>query len=320
MLKHRLVLTACVVALITTAALRSQTRNPDNQRRPFLGPPPPQEMQVLAPFVGSWTTKTTARPSSETKTGYTARGVLTGQWLHNGHFLRQEGFTESNSARIEFTHLTTYDRSQKVYRRWVFASTGLAVEVMGQWDEKTKTITWANVNPPKGESRVVKNVLDKDRFVETQLFKRADGTLVRDLTMTAVRNEQPGKASSQGRTAKDELDGTWDLVYFERDGKAVKPQQGTKAIITGSKFVIKVGDKVVAAGTFKLDASTKPKASETTYTDGPDKGKTFKGIYLLDGDMVKFCRAASPDQERPTEFKTNADNGGFVSVYKRARR
>jgi uncharacterized protein (TIGR03067 family) len=122
--------------------------------------------------------------------------------------------------------------------------------------------------------------------------------------------------------AKDDLkalEGTWDLIYFERDGKEVKLQDDTKAINTGDKFVIKRGDQVIAAGTMKLDPSKKPKASETTYTEGPDKGKTYKGIYQIDGDTVKFCRAGSPDDDWPTEFKTKPGSGQFVAVYKRAK-
>ena len=122
--------------------------------------------------------------------------------------------------------------------------------------------------------------------------------------------------------AKDDLkalEGTWDLIYFERDGKEVKLQKDTRAINTGAKFVVKRGDEVIAAGTMKVDPSKKPKASETTYTEGPDKGKTFKGIYQIDGDTVKFCRAGSPDDDWPTEFKTKPGSGQFVAVYKRAK-
>ena len=71
--------------------------------------------------------------------------------------------------------------------------------------------------------------------------------------------------------------------------------------------------------TVKLDPTKKPKASETTYTEGPDKGKTFKGIYEIDGNTVKFSRAGAPDDERPTEFKTKPGSVQFVSVYKRAK-
>lgn len=98
------------------------------------------------------------------------------------------------------------------------------------------------------------------------------------------------------------------------------PRADTKAINTGDKFVVKRGDQIIAAGTFKFDSSKKPKASETTYTEGPNKGKTFKGIYLIDGDKMKFCRAGSPDDERPTEFKTKPGSGQFQAEYKRTKK
>lgn len=129
-------------------------------------------------------------------------------------------------------------------------------------------------------------------------------------------------AVSQNRAAEDgktELEGTWDLVSLERDGKEIKPQKDTKALFTGDKFVIQVGDKVIAGGTFKIDAGQKPKATDATYTEGQDKGKSFKGIYQIDGDTLKFCRAGSPNQERPTVFKTKAGTDGVASIYKRAK-
>lgn len=130
-------------------------------------------------------------------------------------------------------------------------------------------------------------------------------------------------AASQKCTAgdaKSELEGIWNLVYFERDGKEVKLQSETQSIFTGDKFVVKRGDEVIAGGTFKLDPSKKPKTLDVTYSEGPDKGKSFKSIYQLEGDILKFCRAGSPDQGRPTDFRTKPDNGQFVSGYKKAKR
>ena len=115
------------------------------------------------------------------------------------------------------------------------------------------------------------------------------------------------------------LQGSWDLIYFERNGKEIKLQNNTRTINTGDKFIVKRGDQVVAAGIMKVDPSKKPKTSETTYTQGPDKGKTFKGIYKFDGDTVRFCRAGSPDDERSTGFKTKPGSGRFVAVYKRSK-
>jgi uncharacterized protein (TIGR03067 family) len=119
--------------------------------------------------------------------------------------------------------------------------------------------------------------------------------------------------------AKTEFEGTWDLIYLERDGEALKPLPNTRTVNAGGKFVVKVGEEDVAAGTFKVDPSKKPKAVDVTYTEGPDKGKSFKAIYQIDGDTAKLCRAGSPDQERPTEFKTSPGMGGFLARYKRAK-
>lgn len=80
-----------------------------------------------------------------------------------------------------------------------------------------------------------------------------------------------------------------------------------------------VGDRIIAGGTSKLDRSKKPPAIDSVYTEGPDQGKAFKGIYQLNGDTLKFCRFGSPDKERPTEFRTTAESGGIVSVYQRRK-
>jgi uncharacterized protein (TIGR03067 family) len=127
-------------------------------------------------------------------------------------------------------------------------------------------------------------------------------------------------AADDAKTDLEALQGTWELSAFERDGKEVKLEDVTKVTFTVDKFVVKRGDEVVAAGTFKLDPSKKPKVCDTTYTDGPDKGKTFKGIYQIDGDTEKFCRAGLPSGERPTEFKTKPDSGQVLSVYKRLQK
>jgi uncharacterized protein (TIGR03067 family) len=130
-------------------------------------------------------------------------------------------------------------------------------------------------------------------------------------------------AADDEESDKKALQGTWDIVSLERSGSEVKPQKGTAMVVTGDKFVIRAGERVLAAGTFKLDTSKSPKVSEMTYTEGlaTEKGKTFKGIYRLEKDRWTFCRGRSPDQGPPAEFKTTPDSGGFLVVYeKRAER
>jgi len=140
------------------------------------------------------------------------------------------------------------------------------------------------------------------------------------LALSAVVLVGVSPAAGDAKSDLEALQGTWELSYFERDGKEVKLENVTKLTFTDDKFVVKRGDEIVSAGTFKLDPSKKPKESETTYNDGPDKGKTFKGIYQIEGDTEKFCRAGLPNGERPTEFKTKPDSGQVLSVYKRVQK
>jgi uncharacterized protein (TIGR03067 family) len=56
-----------------------------------------------------------------------------------------------------------------------------------------------------------------------------------------------------------------------------------------------------------------------SFPDGPNAPKVGKGIYRLDGDTFKLCRAQAPGEDRPRDFVTTADSGLFVVVWKRQK-
>jgi uncharacterized protein (TIGR03067 family) len=116
------------------------------------------------------------------------------------------------------------------------------------------------------------------------------------------------------------MEGTWNVVSKEENGKSADVESGLQLVVNpDSTFVVKAGDKIVEAGSIKLDPSSKPKSVEVTYTDGPDKGKVFKGIYIIAGDTAKFCRAGPQEHGRPSEFKTKANSGQVRYEYQRAK-
>ncbi len=193
MLKCILGLCGCVLATMLAASALSQRVNGEEKKPTFLGAAPPEELQVFAPLVGKWRTETVARPSVESKDGQTGSGECTGQWLHNGHFLRLEGSGDFKNGRLEYSMLLTYDRNRKVYRRWAFTSSGTAAESTGDWDEPTRTMTWTSKIGTPAATYVVKQVLEKDRFVESHLQRREDGTILRDSTITGDRKKQADK-------------------------------------------------------------------------------------------------------------------------------
>ena len=71
-------------------------------------------------------------------------------------------------------------------------------------------------------------------------------------------------------------------------------------------------------GTFKLDASKKPKQIDITPTDGDEKDKVIHGIYSLEKDELKICIARG-DKERPTEFESKEGSGHMLVTLKRAK-
>jgi hypothetical protein len=187
-----LLLSGCVLAVLVTVPVLAQP-DPPGQPPPFVGSPPPEELQVLAPLVGTWTVKSVGRPSVPNQDGFTATGEMTGQWLHNRQFLRLESKLAGSKYREEFTILYTYDTRKKVYRRWLFSSSGLATEAEGQWDERSRTMHWKPLHLSANVTGSVTEVLTPDRFESTVFFKRNDGQVLTDLTATATRKKAPNQ-------------------------------------------------------------------------------------------------------------------------------
>src|SRR5205807_79753 len=105
----------------------------------------------------------------------------------------------------------------------------------------------------------------------------------------------------EGDAAKKDLEkfqGTWVLVSLEAEGAKMPEDRlkDRKLVLKGSAYSWTSGAKG-EAGTFTLDPTKRPKAINSTPTDGTNKGKTRKGIYAIEGETLKFCFAVS-GQER----------------------
>ncbi len=117
------------------------------------------------------------------------------------------------------------------------------------------------------------------------------------------------------------LHGTWTATQAERDGKAAEDALGHRLSFTGSRFQIRSKDgKVLYAGTVRVDASAKPAAIDFAHTEGDLKGKSWKGIYALDGDTLKICdNAPNLDKSRPTALEAKSGSGYVLVTFKRAK-
>lgn len=130
--------------------------------------------------------------------------------------------------------------------------------------------------------------------------------------------DKPG--AEVDKKGKDMLQGTWVGVSAQRNGKPDDKIEGHLLTFAGDKFVIKKGGKVLYQGTYQTDPDKEPATIDFHHSEGILKGKTWKGIYALDGDTLKECdNAPDLDKGRPTEFAARADSGHVFIMFKRAK-
>ncbi len=118
------------------------------------------------------------------------------------------------------------------------------------------------------------------------------------------------------------LKGEWKTVSYELDGKKPVPDEqleNVKVTIDESgKTTIEVNGQTIIEATTTIDPTKKPKTIDVMFTEGDLKGQTALGIYEINGDSYKYCRAA-PGKDRPTEFSSKEGSGHTLVVYKRAK-
>jgi len=106
--------------------------------------------------------------------------------------------------------------------------------------------------------------------------------------------------------ALKELEGTYTVTVLEKGGKGA-PKELTdtlKVTIKGDDFNLVVGTDEKKAK-IKVDASKTPNTIDITPSDGPEKGKTFPGIYKSEKGEVTIVFNEKGD--RPKDFKSEGE-------------
>jgi uncharacterized protein (TIGR03067 family) len=130
----------------------------------------------------------------------------------------------------------------------------------------------------------------------------------------------PALAQSPDEAQKS-LQGAWTATKGERDGKAAADVVGNRISFAGNRFQIQSKDgKSLYAGTVRVDPGAKPMAIDFEHTEGTLKGKTWKGIYALSGDMLTICdNAANLDKSRPIAFDAKSASGYVLITFRRVK-
>jgi uncharacterized protein (TIGR03067 family) len=132
------------------------------------------------------------------------------------------------------------------------------------------------------------------------------------------------RAGGPATTDKDALQGRWRLTSAEIN-KQVIPRKKLKdgdvgmvgtLTIKGDCYSFRMG-KTRLEFTFKVNASTKPRAIDLTVSEGPQKGQTYHGIYKVEGNTYTICRSVEPGKQRPDEFVTRPGSGLMLTRWTR---
>jgi len=128
-----------------------------------------------------------------------------------------------------------------------------------------------------------------------------------------------GVAGAEDEAAmRKKLSGTWS--GFVVHGRGERPNQGpariTEMVISPDLITARDGARDFGAGTYRLDPAKG--FIDSTGTRGEPRGKTFLGIYTLEGDTLKWC-SANPGKARPTELMTRPGSGHFLMILTRKK-
>ena len=115
------------------------------------------------------------------------------------------------------------------------------------------------------------------------------------------------------------MQGTWQLVSAMQDGKTLPEDKvkQTTIVIEGDTFRFPglAEDATSRAGTFKLDATKKPKEMDSMSAEK----EVMLGIYEMGEDSYKVCFAPA-GKSRPSEFASAFGNRQILQVWERQQK
>ncbi len=155
-------------------------------------------------------------------------------------------------------------------------------------------------------------------------MKRLSGSVV-GLVLALGAWSGPARAAAPpplpGAADVRAVQGSWKMVFAAAAGRALPPEDfaGHRLVFSRDSYTyFKEEDKVHDHGSYRLGATARPRAIDISEDQGPNKGLTSRGIYLLDGDTLIVCYNL-PHMARPTEFTSRPGSSIFLFIYRRAR-
>jgi uncharacterized protein (TIGR03067 family) len=125
------------------------------------------------------------------------------------------------------------------------------------------------------------------------------------LSLPAAGADAPAKPDQEA------IQGSWKVTAMSADGAELKPipkEAGGEMVMKfeGTVVTAKHGAEKPNPADFKLDPAKAPKEIKVSPTDGPEKGKTYNGVYELTGDTLVIAFDGEAGQPTPPDTKPAA--------------
>lgn len=146
--------------------------------------------------------------------------------------------------------------------------------------------------------------------------------MTRAIILFLVLGLSTAGADSDEKSSSKDLDlmqGDWAVLEYIADGVKAEDDnaQCLFRTVKGNHFTVFLYDKPLSSGTFKLDATRKPKTIDSIPEKMPDK--TILGIYEIDGNRIKVCNAL-PGKDRPTELESKKGSQHTLVIWEREKK
>jgi uncharacterized protein (TIGR03067 family) len=130
-----------------------------------------------------------------------------------------------------------------------------------------------------------------------------------------------GSKEDANKKDLEKMQGDWACVSAVMDGQKFSDDdaQSFFRTVKGDEYSLSLFTKTLEKGTFKIDATKKPKTMDGYPSYLKDKSKPNLGIYELDGDKLTTC-FAQPGKERPTKFESKEGSGQTLAVWEREKK
>jgi uncharacterized protein (TIGR03067 family) len=143
------------------------------------------------------------------------------------------------------------------------------------------------------------------------------------LVLTMLAPPEPPKFTEAAQKELKKLEGKWEIVEIQTDGKTMQPEKG-QAIVTfkGTKLKVTVDDKVQQeAEIVALDPTTKPACFDlkSIPLNAKREGSTYEAIFKIEGDKLYYSIYNGKDKKRPTGFDPPKDADTQFTTLKRVK-